>query len=837
MKMKKTLLLFCLSMWSLLLWSENPTALFLRNTLLFSDNERTPIQLTPIVTPTSADASVIWSSSNSQVATVENGLVTPIGVGTATITAKSTFDGSITGTSKVTVLEGDNLIPDWDGNGIIGNGSEMNLFGWSSTLNADTTNGVSGYIFQPTTGTASNSMRYDPQRKMTDASGETAYVRTAILRLKSTATVQYPVFLQANIQYRFTGRVAYGSNGQTYTIDMNETKSSLGKSLAKKTVVTNGSSVKTNTLYPYELTFKPQQTGIHYICFGTANSSTQNGFVTDMVVQSIQASVTLRFEDVNGNMLKPNKTITGLYAGSRFDVDAADTQSFQVEDKTYYFDINNSFAHIESLQEGKNELKLIFSDQAVTPSSSVTLYFQDAAGKEIKEPKFITDLIPGSSFTISQEDKGAITWGGNVYLFDTANSETSIESLVQGKNNSLTLKFTQTTLLIRSTLFFFNNKTQPYTLAPIFTPVADNQVYWRSDDPSVATVENGVVTPVGKGIAVISAISTQSDDLISNCVVFVKSTDNLMVNWDGGESTGEGSEMNNFGWSCTLDANPEGGATGLTFDPTTGSAATAHRYDPNRKAKDDLGNVFYGRTAIIRLKNSSTMNYPVQLEAGKSYRLSGRMMFNASDASHTIGVYTQVSRKGTALRTATISTNSGTINKLNPVNLTFTATTTGTHYIGIATQNSGILTTFLADMFIEEITSSVNIQYVDENWNKIKEDVVITGLNPGDKYEASEALKANFEHNGSLYIYNKNSFTTIDKLLEGSNALILQFTKDILLSINQSEFSLPIKKRAYYLLNGQFLGDVDANMLDKGIYIRRLLFEDGSQKVDKIEIK
>ena len=61
--------------------------------------------LTVTPTPSNASASVLWSSSNSSVATVSNGQIVANAAGTATITATSTANTSIKATATVTVRQ------------------------------------------------------------------------------------------------------------------------------------------------------------------------------------------------------------------------------------------------------------------------------------------------------------------------------------------------------------------------------------------------------------------------------------------------------------------------------------------------------------------------------------------------------------------------------------------------------------------------------------------------------------------------------------------------------------------------------------------------------------
>ena len=63
----------------------------------------------------------------------------------------------------------------------------------------------------------------------------------------------------------------------------------------------------------------------------------------------------------------------------------------------------------------------------------------------------------------------------------------------------------------------------PQTLTPTFTPAntTDQTVTWTTSDDAVATVVNGVVTPVGVGTCVVTAISNADNNVKAECTVSV----------------------------------------------------------------------------------------------------------------------------------------------------------------------------------------------------------------------------------------------------------------------------------------------------------------------------
>lgn len=73
----------------------------------------------------------------------------------------------------------------------------------------------------------------------------------------------------------------------------------------------------------------------------------------------------------------------------------------------------------------------------------------------------------------------------------------------------------------------FKKKGSAQTLKATVTPdnATDSTVLWISSNPSVATVTDGVVTPMGKGTAIISAYSVSQQELFASATVTVKESD------------------------------------------------------------------------------------------------------------------------------------------------------------------------------------------------------------------------------------------------------------------------------------------------------------------------
>ncbi len=83
-------------------YSTPPTSITLSETSL-TLNVGDSATLSATLSPTNASQSVTWTSSNQSVVKVNNGVLTPVAVGTAIVTASSTIDSSISASATITV--------------------------------------------------------------------------------------------------------------------------------------------------------------------------------------------------------------------------------------------------------------------------------------------------------------------------------------------------------------------------------------------------------------------------------------------------------------------------------------------------------------------------------------------------------------------------------------------------------------------------------------------------------------------------------------------------------------------------------------------------------------
>ncbi|WIM40187.1 S-layer homology domain-containing protein [Paenibacillus sp. PK4536] len=118
---------------------------------------------------------------------------------------------------------------------------------------------------------------------------------------------------------------------------------------------------------------------------------------------------------------------------------------------------------------------------------------------------------------------------GVTFLPDRTGYTSSVESNTLTKLDFLDEAevFPVTSVTLDKSTLEFKKKGAAQTLKATVTPdnATDSTVLWISSNPSVATVTDGVVTPIGKGTAIISAYSVSQQELFASATVTVKESD------------------------------------------------------------------------------------------------------------------------------------------------------------------------------------------------------------------------------------------------------------------------------------------------------------------------
>ena len=387
---------------------------------------------------------VTWSSSNSSVATVSNGVVTAKAAGTTTITARMTYGGkTYTDTCAVTVT----ALPE----------GSLSITPKSLELEAGETYSLI-YMVSPAGDIA-----------VTWSSSNTSVATVSNGRVTAKATGTATI----------TARMTYGGKTYTDTCQVTVTSAWSGLSIMPKSV-----ELKDGEIYNLSYTIPPRDASVSWTSNNYAVADVEKGQITAVGVGTAIITAHVYY---NGETYTDTCTVTVVPDPTKVDI----TLSFP----SYSLQVGWSFTiHCTTFPSG----------QTVTWSSSDNSVATVYQLSDENNGALITAISPGTA-TIT----ASMTYNGQTYT-DTCQVTVTVAAGISLNRSSMTISKSDITagghVLVAST-----------------TPKGQS-VSWSSSDPSVATVRAsgssislddwtvmesyGAITMVGPGKTIITASMT-----------------------------------------------------------------------------------------------------------------------------------------------------------------------------------------------------------------------------------------------------------------------------------------------------------------------------------------
>ncbi|HKJ40849.1 MAG TPA: LamG-like jellyroll fold domain-containing protein [Sunxiuqinia sp.] len=229
---------------------------------------------------------------------------------------------------------------------------------------------------------------------------------------------------------------------------------------------------------------------------------------------------------------------------------------------------------------------------------------------------------------------------------------------------------------------------------------------------AVVTGTGAIDVSSGSGTASVIVTSANGQKTMTYTVQFTVSaqSDNLIENWDGNGITGDASSPDLFGWAGAGSWNTANSGGGVRYiDKTAGTS------DYTYNGAEWTGRLLYTRWDGSGSTSTSTVfSYPVQLEACKSYKFSGKYGWNSNGSgtsTYTVSINSAMDNSGTSLASQEYAVADSAKMQFFDASFTFIPSTSGTYYLTIS-NDLGILGA-VADLSITEDNSESLI--VSEN--------------------------------------------------------------------------------------------------------------------------
>ena len=488
------------------------------------------VTLTATVTPSTAtNKSVIWSSSNTSVATVSStGVVTAKAVGTATITATTTDGSNKTATCQVTVVE----TP----------ATGISLNKTTASLKATETVTLTATI-KPSTATNKN---------VTWKSSN-----TSVATVSSTGVVTAKAVGTATI----TATTADGSNlSATCKVTVVETPVT-GITLNKTTA-----SLKANETVTLTATVTPSTATNKSVTWSSSNTSVATVSSTGVVTAKAVGTATITATTADGSNLSAtckvtvvetpatgislNKTTASLKATETVTLTATVTPSTTTNKSVIWTSSDETVATVKdgvvtahkvgtaniivTTTDGSNLSATCKVTVVETLATGISLDKTTATLKASEIVTLTATVTPSTAtnknVTWSSSNETVATVKDGVVTAHKVGTATIIATTADGSNLTATCQVTvEATIAKTMTLDKTNvtlKATESVTLIANITPesTTNKELSWISSDESVATVKDGVVTAHKVGTANIIVTTTDGSNLTAICKVNVERT-------------------------------------------------------------------------------------------------------------------------------------------------------------------------------------------------------------------------------------------------------------------------------------------------------------------------
>ena len=497
------------------------------------------LALTANVLPANASNKTLsWTSSDESVATVDaNGLVTTVKEGTATITVKAT-DGSnasasctITVKSAVVLVEGITLnvteqtISEGETLALTASVTPENAsnktLSWTSSDENVATVDANGLVTAVKEGTATITV------KATDGSNTSA---------SCTITVKAPVVLVEGITLNATEQTL--TEGETFALTASVTpENATNKSLAWTSSDENVATVDANGL-------------VTAVKEGTATITVK---ATDGSNTSASCTITVKAPVVLVEGITLNATEQTLTEGETFALTASITPENATNKSLAWTSSDESVATVDAnglvtaVKEGTATITAKATDGS-NASASCTITVKSAVvlveGITLNATEQTLAIGETFALTASVTPENAtnknLAWTSsdeNVAIVDANGLVTAVKE----GTATITVKATdgsnvtaQCTINVSDSFIFVSNISfekmqvtmntgETATLNVTIEPAnaTNKEIAWKSSNPSIATVENGVVTAISAGTIYVSASTTDGSNLSDVCIVTV----------------------------------------------------------------------------------------------------------------------------------------------------------------------------------------------------------------------------------------------------------------------------------------------------------------------------